>query len=567
MDVPVALAIGIAYLASCIGFFTGGEVWFDTVVMFIFFLLLGRYVEMSARHRNQQSGSVLARLLPEWTRRLRDGQTETVLASELQPGDHVRVPPGEAFPADGVILQGETEVNEALLTGESFPLGKVPGSPVIAGSVNLLQPVDVRVAATGLDSTVSALGRLLERARARRSSMALLAERVAGRFVVTVLALAGIIAAWWLTRAPDQALPVTLAVLVVSCPCALSLAVPSAVAAASRALLRRGIILTRGDAIERLAGIDTILFDKTGTLTLDTLRIREIQINPARPEITEEFVLSLAASLESASAHPLATAFRGEAPLRAMDGVEVFPGQGVRGQFGGATYRIGSPHFALGPAAPPGEDRGAVWLSDELGWLAEFVLSDGLREGAGDAVRYCREQNLRTVILSGDTRARVAAAADALGVNEWKAGLTPAGKLEALAHLESEGSRVLMVGDGVNDAPVLAAADVSIAVQGGSELANSAADLILTGRSLALVCEARDLACATRRVIKQNMVWALLYNATMIPLAASSVLQPWMAAVGMSASSLLVVLNAARISWGDNPRTADAVTRWVEQPA
>jgi Cu2+-exporting ATPase len=525
---------------------------------------------MSLRHRNQQSGAVLARLLPEWVQRVRDGAVETVLASELQPGDRVRVPPGEPFPADGEVLAGATEVNEALLTGESFPRAREAGDAVIAGSINLLQPVDVRVTATGLDSTVSALGRLLEKARSSRSGVSLLAERIASRFVLGVLLLATTIGLWWLLRQPDMALQVTLAVLVVSCPCALSLAAPSAVAAASRALLKRGVILTRGDAIERLASVDSVVFDKTGTLTSGQPEITRIALNPGRPGWDRDTVLQLATSLESASAHPLASAFHSALPLVELEQVDVAAGQGVAARVDGKLFRIGSRAFTQGAGAEDAEDRGdrgSVWLADESGWLAEFQLRDALRDGAAETVRYFSEQGLESFILSGDSRHNVEAVARELGIGHWQSALDPARKLAALGQLKASGRRLLMVGDGVNDAPVLAAADVSIAVQGGSELANSAADMILAGRSLGLVRAARELALRTRRIIAQNISWAVLYNVTMIPLAATGLLQPWMAAIGMSASSLLVVLNAARIGRGGPQADAARVSQATPEAA
>jgi Cu2+-exporting ATPase len=548
MDVPVALAIGIAYTASCVNFFDGsGEVWFDSVVMFIFFLLVGRHVEMSLRHRNLQSGAVLARLLPEWAERVGPEGTETVLAGDLRAQDRARVRVGEAFPADGTILEGETEVNEALLTGESFPRVKRPGSSVVAGSINLVQPVVIQVSTAGRDSTVSALGRLLDRARGCRDSTSLLAEKYATWFIVAVLAIAAVAGAWWYLHDASRMLGVVLAVLVVSCPCALSLAAPSTIAAASRALLKRGVILTRGGALEVLAGIRQVLFDKTGTLTSGHPRIASLRLNEARHGLSRERILDIAAALETASAHPLAHAFRKPGQLPEVSNARVEAGRGVRGQVDGVDYRIGSPGFAgpeTGEASPA---RGGIWLADPDGWLAAFEIRDGLREGAREAVDYFARHGIHPTIASGDHRDSVCEVATRLAISDWHADLDPADKLAVLARIKAGGGRTLAIGDGVNDAPLLAAADVSIAVQGGAELANSAADLILTGRSLDLVRQAHELAVAARRTIAQNMLWAVSYNATMVPLAFTGLLRPWMAALGMSASSLLVVLNAARL--------------------
>jgi Cu2+-exporting ATPase len=548
MDVPVALAIGIAYSASCVNFFDGsGEVWFDSVVMFIFFLLVGRHVEMSLRHRNLQSGAVLARLLPEWAERVGPDGTETVLAGDLRARDRVRVRVGEAFPADGTVLEGETEVNEALLTGESFPRAKQPGGSVVAGSINLVQPVVIRVTAAGRDSTVSALGRLLEQARGCRDRTSLLAEKYAAWFIVAVLSVATFAGAWWYLHDTSRMLEVVLAVLVVSCPCALSLAAPATIAAASRALLRLGVILTRGGALEALAGVRQVLFDKTGTLTSGRPRISAVRLNEARHDLGRERILDIAAALETASAHPLAHAFRKPGHLPRVENARFEAGRGVSGRIDGVDYRIGSAAFAGPETAGSSTARGGIWLADTDGWLATFEIRDGLREGAREAVDYFVQQGICPTIASGDHRDSVRDVATRLGISDWHGNMDPNDKLAVLAAIKDDGGPTLAIGDGINDAPLLAAADVSIAVQGGAELANSAADLILTGRSLRLVRQAHALAIAARRTIAQNMLWAVGYNVTMVPLAFAGLLRPWMAALGMSASSLLVVLNAARL--------------------
>ena len=550
MDVPVALAITGAYVASCVNFFRGsGEVWFDSVVMFIFFLSVARHVEMSLRHRNQQSGAMLARLLPEWSEKLVDGAAVTIASSELVAGDRVRVRGGESFPADAVIEEGATEVNEALLTGESYPVAKATGDAVMAGSVNLGSAVTVRVAATGPESSISTLGRLLHRARSLRDSSASLADRYASLFVVGVLLIAGLSLGYWLFREPSEALGVTLAVLVVSCPCAFSLASPSAVAAASRALLKRGIILTRGQALDKLATIEQVIFDKTGTLTSGLPTIEAVELNPQRPELDRAGVVRIAAALEQYSAHPLALAFRTSVGLPSVDEPESAQGRGLGGRIDGLEYRIGTPAYLAGFAEnePPADGRG-IWLADRQGWLAMFRLVDPLREGARELADHLRAQGIGMAILSGDQENAVASVARELGIEDWQSGQTPEMKLEQLQARPDHGKSTLMVGDGVNDAPVLAAAGVSISVHSGTELANSVADLILTGRSLGLVAEALALARRARHIVRQNLVWAAAYNLVMIPLAVSGGLRPWMAAAGMSASSLLVVLNAGRIS-------------------
>jgi len=548
MDVPVALAMGLAFLASCYNFFRGaGEVWFDSVVMFIFFLSLGRHIEMILRHRNLQAGAALARLLPEWAERIRDGERETIPAGDLASGDRIRVKAGEAFPADGVLCAGATSVDEALLTGESRPVARGAGEEVIAGTINLAQPVEMTVTAAGQETTVSALGRLLLLAQSRREANGGLPPWLVPAFIVAVLAIAG--GTWfaWQSIDPARAFPAMLSVLVASCPCALSLALPVVHAAASRRLLDEGILLTRGESLTELKNVTAAIFDKTGTLTRGMPEITAIELNPDRA-LGEAKCLAIAGALESASAHPLAHAFlaRLETSPPAAEGVEVHPAMGLSGAVNGVRWRIGKRAFVLGDDGGAEQDD-AVWLGDETGWAARFRIRDRLRDGAQETVRRLQAQGLRTEILSGDAEDAVRDVAGRLGIDRWSARQSPEMKLARLQALRAQGERVLMVGDGVNDAPVLAAADVSMTVKGGAELAHSTADMILTGESLGLLVAARRIAARTRQLIVQNLGWAVLYNTSVMPLAVSGALKPWMAALGMSLSSLLVVANAARL--------------------
>jgi len=554
MDVPVALAIGLAFLASCYNFFRGqGEVWFDSVVMFIFFLSLGRHMEMMLRHRNLQAGAALARLLPEWAERLCGNGRETVPAEDLEVGDRVLVRAGDSFPADGHIYSGATEVDESLLTGESRAVPRDGGDKVIAGTINLSQPVEVEVTASGRETTISAMGRLLLRAQSTRPATHSLPGWLVPAFIMAVLGIAAATWLGWLYLEPGKAFPAALAVLVASCPCALSLALPVVHAAASRRLLDEGILLTRGDALHALNEVDTVIFDKTGTLTLGTPEIESIEVNAQRPEFGPERALQIAAAMEGVSVHPIARAFQSaEAALAErtvtprLDGpVVVRPGLGLEARIDNTRWRIGTAEFAA--ERPEGGDDDAVWLADARGWVARFALRDALRPGAETAIRSFRDAGADVRILSGDGRRAVAAVAERLGVDEFLARQTPAMKLEVLKALRETGRITLMVGDGVNDAPVLAAADASMTVKGGAELANSTADLILTGESLDLVTTACVIASRARQLIRQNLAWAVLYNASVLPLAVTGMLKPWMAALGMSLSSLLVVANAARL--------------------
>jgi len=571
MDVPVALAISLAFVASCFNFFRGqGEVWFDSVVMFVFFLSLGRHMEMMLRHRNLQAGAALARLLPEWAERIRNGRPQTVPAGDLEPGDRVLVASGASFPADGAIREGATEVDEAMLTGESRAVAKSPGDEVIAGTLNLTQPVEVEVTASGQETAVSALGRLLLRAQSTRPTASSLPAWLVPVFIVAVLATAGLTFLGWSALGDPRAFPAMLAVLVASCPCALSLALPVVHAAASRRLLDEGILLTRGDALQALNDVDTVVFDKTGTLTMGSPELVEVLVNPERKEIEKTEALRIASALEMMSAHPVARALQAAArqdtedetqPLRAS-GVVVDPGKGLEGRVEGVTWRIGNAEHVGIPVEAGGDD--AVWLGDDQGWVARFQFRDALRRGAVETVSRLRESGLDTLILSGDAAAAVAAVASRLDIRHYLARQTPAMKLQQLQELRSGGKRILMVGDGVNDAPVLAAADVSMTVKGGAELANSTADLILTSESLTLVTVARQIASRARQLIRQNLTWAVVYNASVMPLAIAGMLKPWMAALGMSLSSLLVVANASRLVRERQRSPGDRTARVLE---
>ncbi len=552
MDVPVALAISLAFIASCFNFFRGqGEVWFDSVVMFIFFLSLGRHIEMMLRHRNLQAGTALARLLPEWAERITDAGRETIPSSDLVDGDRVLVRVGESFPADGLILDGVTDVDEALLTGESRAIARRCGDAVIAGTINLSQPVEVEVTASGQETTISSLGRLLLLAQSRRPASSGIPAWLVPVFIIAVLLIAGGTWAGWQFVDPDRAFSAMLSVLVASCPCALSLALPVVYAAASHRLLDEGILLTRGEALQALTRIDSVVFDKTGTLTRGVPEITRVEINPDRSSFSAEQAIGIAAAIEAASAHPIARAFWQTADesapslLAGAENVTVHPASGLEGRIEGVQWKIGKADFAAPPGQVTGDD--SIWLVDSESWVARFELQDALREDAQSTVALLRREGMAITMLSGDSREAVDHIADRLGIEDRYARQSPEMKLDKLESMRQGGRHVLMIGDGVNDAPVLAAADVSMTVKGGAELANSAADMILTSDSLGLVSKAIDTARRTRHLVRQNLTWAVIYNASVVPLAIFGMLKPWMAALGMSLSSLLVVANASRL--------------------
>lgn len=549
MDVPVALAISIAFIMSCYNFLTGdGHVYFDSVVMFIFFLSLGRYAELVIRHRNLQTGLALARLLPEWAELIRDEESEQVPATDLRTSDHVRVRAGLTFPADGIVVSGSTEVNEALLTGESRPVIKNMGDNVIAGSINQTQTVEVEVSRDPDESAVSVMGRMLLKSQTHRSRYARLSERYAGWFVAVVLTVAGLTALFWLQRDIAMLFPATLAVLVISCPCALSLATPAAIASSSRALLEQGVLLTRGAALESLKGVDTIVFDKTGTLTSGTPAVVNTVINPDLEEYSEEEALSLAALLEVDSSHPVANAFSGMEVDRGQIQNVTNHENGVQGRVGNTLYRLGNAAFTGVNVIDINSGYGRIWLTDEKGWIARFDLDDGLRTSAVETMKALKARGLELIILSGDQEQAVASVASRTGIKRWYAEQNPKMKMDFLQSLQADGKNILMVGDGINDAPVLSAANVSMTVSGASELANSTADFIITGKSLIYINNIFKTGDKTHAVIRQNLFWALAYNLLAVPFAAAGMIVPWMAALGMSLSSLLVVLNSGRLA-------------------
>ncbi|WP_297528617.1 heavy metal translocating P-type ATPase [Thiohalobacter sp.] len=565
MDVPVALAIGLAFAASAWHTLRGvGEIYFDSVTMFTFFLLTGRYLEMSARHRAGEAAEALVRLLPATARRLQ-GDAETVVAvAELVPGDRVRIRPGETVPADGRIVEGRSSVDESLLSGESVPVARGPGDRLVGGSVNAESPLVMEVEQVGEDTVLSAIVRLLDRAQAEKPAVARLADRVAGWFVVALLLLAAGVAWYWWQVDPDRAFAITLSVLVVTCPCALSLATPVALTAATGALTRLGVLTTRSHALETLARVSHMVFDKTGTLTEGRLRLAGVVRLGTQ---TRDRALAIAAALETASEHPLARALQAAAPDAALSAADLVavPGEGIEGEVQGRRYRIGTRDFALGLGGrerplPTQDTEGIgsrVWLADERELLAVFLFQDRLRSGARATVQALRDMGIEVSLLSGDHPAAVRAVAEALGIEDARGGLKPDQKLAHLKALQAQGAVVAMVGDGVNDAPTLAAAQVSIAMGSGTQLAAAAADMVLLSERLPHLAAAVRQARRTLAIIRQNLAWALGYNGLAVPLAVAGWVAPWMAAIGMSASSLAVALNSLRLRRAPEPLQAE----------
>ena len=555
MDLPVSIAIIAAFGASVRAvWLDSGDIYLDSVAMFVGFLSATRFMEMRARHRSDGFALALARLLPDTAVRLVDGVQEIVALDRLRIGDTVIVKPGDTVPADGVILSGKLFVDESILTGESLPQARETGMGVYAGGSNRDGSGHIRVTLTGASTNLAEIGRLLERAKADRPPIALLADRIASRFVLAVLLIATATGLTWALVDPSRVFEVVLATLVVTCPCALALATPAALAAAASRLATSGFLLVRSRVLEVMRPGATIVFDKTGTLTRGRPAVLRTRLLSDEQQANEQFCNQLASALESSSEHILARAFGTPYEVAQFDIQNAQPeaGKGVSASVGNVRYRIGSFDYVAELAGhcvdvDLADASTRVYLGCESGFLAEFLIGDELRADARRALDALRSSGYRIVIASGDREAAVADVAKTLGVDDWHASLTPAAKLDFIANRRRAGETVIMVGDGINDAPVLAAADASVALDAGTALARASADAIALGRRLMCIVDASNVAQETRRVVRQNIAWAIAYNLAAVPLAAAGILAPWMAALGMSMSSLIVVLNALRL--------------------
>ena len=573
MDLPVALGMVITFAVSTMGTFEpqgifGREVYFDSLTMFVFFLLTGRWLELRLRDRTAGALEALMNRLPDSVeRQLSDGQFVRVAARRVVAGDVLRIHPGETITADGILIVGTTRVDEALLTGESRPLARRVGEAVWSGSHNLTGTVQIRVERVGSSTRFAQIVALMESASATKPEGALLADRIAKPFLIAVLLAAAGACAWWWGRDPGHALMVAVAVLVVTCPCALSLATPAAMLAAAGSLARGGVLVRRLQGLEALAKVDTLVFDKTGTMTRDAMVLEMVE---TRTGVSTEQALDMAAALARHSLHPVSRALVKEHAARRVllppqldrqvfwncDAVTESAGEGVAGlvhsdvsgsiRSGPRALRLGSANFCGVPArCVPGLQ---VHLRDDQGWLATFVLQEDLRPGAAEAVTALQSLGVDVHMLSGDGATSVARVAAKAGITQARGACTPQDKLSFLRQLQVQGHTVAMVGDGLNDGPVLAGANASFAFGQAAPLAQSKADFVILGGQLEAVVQTLQLAQRTVSVVRQNLWWALLYNAVCVPLAVGGLLPAWLAGLGMAASSLIVVLNALRLA-------------------
>ncbi len=543
MDTLIASSTLLAYFASLVETIRGGpHVWYDAAVMFVFLLLAARMLEQRARNIATAQVDALARARPAFaTRERADGERESVPLTALQIDDIVRVAAGESVPADGVLLDTQAMLEEALLTGESSPVSKAVGAPVYAGTICREHPARLRVTEVGSATRLSQLARLVDQAQAHRPPIAQVADRIGSRFVAGLLLCAVAVYVFWHFHQPERAFEVTLALLVISCPCALSLSVPAALAAAHGALARLGVLATRPDALETLSKATDIVFDKTGTLSDAQPGLGSVEVFG---DLQARDALAIAAALERDSGHPIAAAFAvaARADQQAQQ-VETVTGRGVQGRLAGVHWYLGRADFAAGR-----EDDGFLWLGDGQRGVARFSLHESPREDADSALRELQAQGLQVHLASGDGAEAVQRLADSLGITQAHARQTPEDKLALVRELQAQGRIVAMVGDGLNDAPVLAGADVSLAMGEGAPLAQRAADLVLTGATLMRIPAAILLARRTRAIIVQNLGWAMAYNLIALPVAAMGWVTPWLAALGMALSSLIVTVNALRLT-------------------
>ena len=564
MDLPISIALGLALGASIYATVTAsGEVYFDSVVMFVFFLLVARYFEHRSRFASSLSLQKIQDTLPRVANRLIENTLEYCSIRDLKYGDRIRVFAGDTIPLDGIVVSGDSDIDESTFTGESVPRAVTTSDHVFAGTLNLKQSIDLKVTSDPDSTKLKALENAISFAETQKPKIAQLADRIAGVFILGILTIASATAYYWWQHEPDNAFWIALSVLVVSCPCALGLATPAALTTAAQSLRQVGAIIRGDNAIEQLSHIDTVIFDKTGTLTDGQFECVKT-LTFGKLKASDYFILAQA--LQSHSAHPIASAFAGTVNYEHVDeslksavsallesDSECRPrreAQGLSFMHKGLRLEIGNAAFltqAKLPSPWPTEPLHWIGLSIDSNIVALFGLQDKLRSNAKALVEYYRDAGIRTLLLTGDASAHAHSLATALPFDACTFGLSPEQKLAYLSDLQHQGRKVLMVGDGINDAAVLAQANTGIAVSQATDLARAKADIVVTDSDLTPIKLAHRLALRTRKIIQQNLIWALGYNIVAIPLACLGHIPPWLAALGMSLSSLIVVFNSLRL--------------------
>ena len=567
MDVPVSIGIAVTFMASVWSTFSGGPVYYDSLIMFVFFLLSARMIQSKVHNKSTAALRALTNLIPLKSEKLPDYpanmKIEQVLASELIVGDHILVQPGAKIPVDGEVISGMSECDESLMTGESRAVAKEAGDSLIGGALNMNRPLVMKAVRVGDDTQLSTLVRMMETAASEKPPLIQLADRYASIFLTIVLILAiasGIV--WWQIDAA-RAVWIAVTVMVITCPCALSLATPGVMSAAIGQLAKNGVLIARGRAVESLARATHYVFDKTGTLTQGRLNLVKMLILRADPALDEQAIRIIAANMTATSSHPVARAlYASLATTSVQDSttdfenyneVKEIPGQGIEVHHQDLHYRLGSIDFVQQlhgtPLDIPPEFAAKTIsaLGDKKGYIAIFALEDKLRENAKDLIQFLHQQNKVVLILSGDRHDVVNSTAAQLGIHTACANLSPEAKHDAVKKLQQQGAIVAMVGDGMNDGPVLSLADVSIAMGQGAPISQARSDMVLISNNLKDLVFAVKTTSMSLTLIKQNLGWAVLYNVIAIPAAMTGVLAPWHAAIGMSLSSIIVVLNSLRI--------------------
>lgn len=567
MDLSVSLGISLAFIGSVIATVAGhGEVYFDSIAMFVFFLLGARLVELNSRIKSDRMTDPLADVVPAIASRkevgVSGGSYKSVPVAELQVGDVVAVKPGEVLPADGIVIEGDSSFEESLLTGEPEPIHRSVGSKVLAGSINVEQAITLRVTTTPDDTVISSILRLADRASSGKPGITVFADQVAKWFVLGIIILATTVALVGLMQGNNNWLPITIAVLVVTCPCALSLATPLALAAGANGLIKRGVYITSGHALETLNKIDHCMMDKTGTLTLGELQLEDVRLLRDTPR---DKALGMAAALEQNSPHPMALSLVAEAQglsWPTAEKVSYLAGKGISGEIDGKSVCIGSLEFvqqwlervsAAEVSSALSEEiesyaHPAIVLCDSDGPIALFIFLDMLRSGAAAWITYLQQAGITTSLVSGDRIEPVRFVADSLGITETHAKCKPEDKLRILDRLIDSGKIVAVVGDGINDTPAMGKAHLAVVLARTVNLLSARADIVITSENLNALLSAKKKAEKTYRIIQQNITWALVYNVCAIPAALMGWVPPWLAGIGMSLSSVIVVFNASRLT-------------------
>jgi P-type Cu2+ transporter len=560
MDVPIALGLSIAFFSSLWATLQqSGHVYYDSIVMFIFFILGGRYFEFMSRKKSTAYLDKTSSILPLYATRINgDEENENIELNKLSISDKILVKPGEVIPVDGIVYEGHSSVNESIITGESLPITKYAGMNVIGGSTNNESPLYIRVKHIGEQSVLSHISRIIDKASSNKPATVQLANKIVSVFISALLLITCFIAFYWYHVNPSQWLEITIAVLVVSCPCALSLATPTAMSSAASTFMRNGIALINNDSIENISKSNCFVFDKTGTLTKGKLELAHIDI------INNDFhkgdILNIAATLESASEHPLAKAICSAAKNTAAKGAKNimnYPGLGISGYIEEEWF-IGTEYFIKEQCAEKNFTHESsmlslrkIFLANAKSVVAVFYFIDDIRDTSSNLIDYLRKQGKKIILMSGDHHSIVRETAIELGIDEYYAELKPDNKLDYISKLQQQGYQVCMVGDGINDAPAFAQADVAIAMTDASDITKLNADMLLLNNKIDTLKIMLKIALKTNHTIRINFIWALAYNVTALPFAMMGYIAPWMAALGMSLSSLLVVINASRIATTD----------------